>query len=333
MLARRLLLSLLALLALALSACGGDDDESATAASATTTKADAAFPVTIDQKVGAVTIDAEPKRVVALDFPSADAALALGVKPVGMYEVTYVKGGIQEWTKAKLGSATPELLNTDAGFPMEKIAALHPDVILATNTYPLVADSYKKLSAIAPVVTHVVAPGKDTWQQGLRQVGKALGRTRQAEALITQTEARVAQAKTDHPELAGKTLAFFNYIAGDGLYAVSSDSDFSIKFFKELGFAGIAPAIGQLKDLDGRAQVSEERYDVLDADAVVGTSPDPKALDELWGKKLFQEIPAVAQGHAIKIGIGPATAMAFPSVLSVPWAVDQLVPQLSKALS
>jgi len=36
-------------------------------------------------------------------------------------------------------------------------------VILATNTYPLIADSWDKLNAIAPVVDHVETPGVDTW--------------------------------------------------------------------------------------------------------------------------------------------------------------------------
>jgi iron complex transport system substrate-binding protein len=330
---RHLALALLLLLAVVLGACGGgDDDGSATASAAAPAPDAAAFPVTITQKTGTVTIRSAPTRVVALDFPSADAAIALGVTPVGMYDVTYVEGGIQSWTKARLGSAHPQLLDTDKGFPFEKIAALHPDVILATNTYPLVADSYDKLSAIAPVVTHVDAPGVDTWQQGMLQVGKALGRQAEAEQLIASAEAKVAAAKAQHPEFAGKTLAFFNYVAGDGLYAVSSDDDFSIKFLTELGFAGVAPAIARLKGADGRAQVSPERYELLDAGMVMGTSPDPAALATLRRDPLFAHVPAVAQGHYVGLGIGPATAMAFPSVLSVPYAVDTLVPKLAAAL-
>ena len=327
--ARRLILVLLAVLATFLSACGGDDDGGASGAAGA---AAPGFPVTLTQKTGEVTIPAPPKRVVALDFPSADAALALGATLVGMYEVSYIKGGIQDWTKAKLGGAKPELLNTDKGFPLEKIAALRPDLILGTNTYPLVADAYDKLSAIAPVVTHVDAPGIDTWQQGTLQVGKALGREAEAKRLIADAEAKVAQARTDHQEFAGTTLAFFNYVAGDGLYAVNADSDFSIKFLTELGFAGVAPEIAALKGADGRAVISPERYRLLDAGIVIGTSPDPKALEQLRNDPLFARVPAVADGHWVGLGIGPATAMAFPSVLSVPYAVDALVPELSTAL-
>jgi iron complex transport system substrate-binding protein len=326
--ARRLLLPLLAAVAVLVSACGSDDEAGAPSTGASS----GAFPVTLTQKTGEVTVKAPPERVVALDFPSADAALALGANVVGMYEVSYVKGGIQEWTKAKLGGQTPELLNTDKGFPLEKIAALRPDLILGTNTYPLVEDAYDKLSAIAPTITHVDAPGVDSWQTGTLQVGKALGKEDEAKRLIADAEAKVAAAKADHPEFAGKSLAFFNYVAGDGLYAVSADTDFSIKFLTELGFSGVAPEIAKLKSSDGRALVSPERYRLLDAGIVIGTSPDPQALEQLHGDPLFQRVPAVSDGHWVGLGIGPATAMAFPSVLSVPYAVDALVPELSAAL-
>jgi iron complex transport system substrate-binding protein len=293
-----------------LCACGGGDDDAGGSAAADTT----------------------PKRVVALDFPSADDALALGVTPVGMYDVTYVKGGIQAWTKAKLGGATPKLLNTDKGFPFEQIAALRPDVILATNTYPLVDESLDKLRRIAPVVKHVVGPGVDTWQQGMLQVGKALGREAQARELIAAAEAKVARAKADHPEFAGRSLAFFNYVPGDAAYAISTERDVSIKFLKQLGFAGVAPAIARLRAQDGRSKISPERYDLLDADMVIGTSSDDAALRDLWRDPLFAKVPAVEAGRAIGLGIGPATAMAFPSALSVPYAVDTLVPKLAAAL-
>jgi ABC-type Fe3+-citrate transport system substrate-binding protein len=59
----------LILAVLTLVGCGGDERP-----------ADAA--VTIENKLGDVRIGERPVRVVALDFPSADDAIALGVVPV-----------------------------------------------------------------------------------------------------------------------------------------------------------------------------------------------------------------------------------------------------------
>lgn len=321
---RKLAVVVAVVAACTLAACGGGSAAPTGVADGTDSGA-SAVPVTVTQQLGAVTIENRPERVVALDFPSGDAAIALGVVPVGMYEVSYVDGGVQQWTQQALQGRQSERINTDQGFPFEQIARLDPDVILATNTYPLIADSWDKLNAIAPVVGHVAAPGVDTWQQGLGQVGKALGREDQARRLLAEVEAATERARAAHPEFVGKTVSFFNYIAGDGLYVINDEADFSIKFFKELGFAGITDTVGGLEGQDGRANVSAERYAQLDADVIAGTSPDPAALDQLATDEIFSRVPAVARGAFVPLEIGPATAMAFPSVLSVPYALEELV--------
>lgn len=335
---RRLAVAIAALLgvALLLGGCGSDDDTPASEG-----KQDgktSAFPVTIAQKLGDVTIEAEPKRVVALDFPSADAALALGVVPIGMAEVTYVEGGVMAWTKAALGDHKPEIFNVDAGFPFETIARLDPDVILGTYAYPYLADAdnWDKLNAIAPVVGHVEAPGVDTWQQGVSQVGKALGRSAEAQQLISDVEASIAEARTAHPEFAGKTVSFFNYLGTDGLYVISSDKDFSIKFLKQLGFRGVTDTVANMPGgpQEGRALVSPERYADLEADLIMGTSSlGPEQLDELAKHPTFARLPAITRGAYIPFHVGHSTSMVQPSALSLPFAVDQLVPQMAQALA
>jgi iron complex transport system substrate-binding protein len=318
--------------ALLLAACGGgppvsDADRTARTGSAT-------FPVTVASAVGTVTVEKVPERVVALDFPSADAALALGAVPVGMAELSYIDGGVQQWTKARLGGAQPELFPTEDGFPFETIARLDPDVILATNTWPLISENWDKLNAIAPVIGHVQAPGEDSWQQGVTQVGKALGRSDQAKELIGRVEASLAGAQAAHPIFRGKTVSFFNYLASDGLYVINTNDDFSIKFLKELGFAGVTDVVANMPSPTGagRAKVSPEQYALLDADLIVGTSAAARAqLDELVRHPMFSRVPAIIRGSWVPLDIGPATAMAFPSALSLPYAVDRLVPQMARA--
>lgn len=292
----------------------------------------AGYPVTIEQAVGDVVINDRPRRVVALDFPSADAALALGIEPIGMVKLTYLKNGVQEWTRDALGSAEPTLFTTDTGFPLEKIAELKPDVILATNTWPLIEESWDALNDIAPVVGHLEAPGVDTWQQGVRQVAKALGREKRGERVIASVEADLAQVRKEHPEFAGKTVSFFNYVAGDGLYVINDESDVSIKFLRELGFAGITETVAELPGESGRAAVSPELYDTIEADLILGTSPDPAGLEEITKDRLFARVPAVERGSFVPLGIGPATAMAFPSALSLPYAAHELVPRLAAGI-
>ncbi|MGH3787929.1 MAG: iron-siderophore ABC transporter substrate-binding protein [Pseudonocardiaceae bacterium] len=319
-----------------LAACGGGSSDESATPDVTQDGQTSAFPVTIAQKLGDVTIEAESKRVVALDFPSADNAIALGVVPVGMAEVTYVEGGVMAWTNAALGDQGTEIFNVDDGFPFETIAKLDPDVILATNTYPLIADNWDQLNAIAPVVGHVEAPGSDTWQQLVSKIGKALGHSAEAQQLISDVESSIAEARAAHPEFAGKTVSGLNYLGGDGLYAISSDEDFSVKFLTQLGFAGVTDTVANMAGGSGerRVLVSPERYADLEADLIIGTSSlGPEVLEELAEHPTFSQLPAIDRGAYIPFHVGQSTSMVQPSALSLPFALDVLVPQFAQALA
>ena len=324
---RRALLSavLLALAAVAVAACGSSDATSET--TATATSAASAFPVTIDNRRGAVEIAAQPRRVVALDFDSADAAIALGVAPVGMAEIDYAPGKVQPWTRAALKGETPELFPYVDGPPLEQIAALHPDLIVATNSYGL-DGQWAKLNAIAPVVAGAGAEGADSWETTTERIGKALGRSAEATKLIADTKARVAGARTANPGFDGATIAFFNYYEGDAWAITSGDA--SITFLEQLGFE-LSPKVAALRGDQGRAAVSPERFSLLDADVLMGTSPTGDVNEELAKAPTFQRLAVVRRGSFVGLDLVTATSIAFPSALSVQWGVEQIVPKLAQA--
>jgi iron complex transport system substrate-binding protein len=317
-----LLVMLLALAVTALAACGSGD-----AAPATTTASTAAFPVEIQNQRGDVEIPAQPRRVVALDFDSADAAIALGVVPVGMAEVDYVPGKVQPWTRAALDGAEPELFPYVDGPPLERIAALRPDVILAANTYGLDAQ-WEKLNRIAPVVAAKGAEGTDRWELVTERVGAALGRSAQAARLVAETNTRVAAARSANPAFDGATIAFFNLYESDAWAITGGDA--SITFLKQLGFE-LSPQIAKLRGQDGRVAISPERFALLDADVLMGTSSAGDVSDELGDVATFQRLPVVRRGAFVGLGLVGATSMAFPSALSVDYGLDEIVPQLARA--
>jgi iron complex transport system substrate-binding protein len=296
---------------LALAACGSEEQPVGS--------------VTIENKLGAVEVPERPVRVVALDFPSADTAIALGVVPVGMAKVSYAEGGVQEWTRAALAGEQPELLDVDSGMPLEAIAALRPDVILATNAVGL-AEAWDKLNRIAPVVAGLQGEGVDPWQDVALRIGRALGREGRARELVDEVEAEVARAREEHPGFEGRTISFFNFVEGSP-YVINSESDFSIRFLSELGFE-LPPEVAALRGEDGRAKVSPERLDTMDADVIMGTSPAPEALETFARGALFRRL----DGAWLEIDLPRATSMAFPSLLSVPYGLEQLVPRLAEAV-
>ncbi|ADB48705.1 iron-siderophore ABC transporter substrate-binding protein [Conexibacter woesei] len=332
---RLLLLPLLAAIAVALTACGSDDDAATTAGGSaaggtgTSGSAAGAFPVTIESRLGSAEIEAAPERVVALDFSSADAAIALGVELVGMARVDYAEGGIQPWTKALLRGAEPELFSTADGYPVEQIAALRPDVLLAANPYRI-ADVYDELAQIAPVVTYETAEGHDTWQRSTERIGQALGRTSAAQQLIEQTEQEVADARRAHPQFDGKTISLFNMVDRTA-WVISDAEDFSVRFLADLGMT-LSPTVARLRSAEGRAQVSPERYDLLDADVVIATAFDPRELEGLEDHGVFGKLDAVRRSAYVALPLSPATSIAFPSAVSVRYALSEIVPQVDRAV-
>src|ERR1700732_709492 len=146
-------------------------------------------PLTITHAFGETTIPEPPKRVVSAGFTGQDDLLALGIVPVA---VTNWFGdqpfGVWPWAQPKLGNAKPVVLNLDNGIQVEKIADLKPDLIVATDA-GVDADTYHKLSAIAPTV-----PQSDSyaffepWKDQATAVGQAVFRPDQIKSLINRVE-------------------------------------------------------------------------------------------------------------------------------------------------
>lgn len=327
-LARLSLAALVAAASLALAACG--DDDPAGFAAATTS---GGYPLTIASKYGSATIPSAPRRILALDYQSADDMLALGVAPIAIGGAGFIPGGLQEWTKAALaGKPKPQVLEVDEAIPYERIAALRPDLILATNTFLVESRAvHDRLSKIAPTIHFAKDSRGDVWELTMERVGEALGKREEARRLVADAKADVARARSQTPQFAGKTVTFFNADPA-GIYVISDPRDYAIRFMEELGLE-LSPKLKGLQDVGGgRALLSRERYDIADADVLVGTSPDPKVLTDLGRQTLFRRLSAVEQRRYVAIDVGAATSIVYPSLLSVRYATRNVVPKLARAV-
>src|ERR1700722_1196943 len=123
---------------------------SATACSTKKPSSGSPSTVTVKHFFGETTIQAPPKRVVSAGFTEQDDLLAVGVVPIA---VTNWWGdqpfAVWPWAQPKLGPAQPVVLNLDNGIPVDQIAGLKPDLIVAINA-GVDSDTYQKLSALAP---------------------------------------------------------------------------------------------------------------------------------------------------------------------------------------
>ncbi|MCX5072161.1 iron-siderophore ABC transporter substrate-binding protein [Streptomyces sp. NBC_00513] len=317
--------------ALALAACGGgDSDKADTAKSGETGSAAGAFPVTLEHKYGSTTIAEQPRKVVTLGLSDQDAVLALGVKPVGA--VDWFKEqpyGKWPWAKDLWGSAPPQVVGERDEYNMEKIAALKPDLIIAQYS-GMKKEQYATLSKIAKVVAQPKGSEdyQATWQVMTEQIGKALGKDAETEKLIAGIDARFKAVRDKHPEWKGKTVSVGEPYE-PGKFSAFSPKDPKVIFLSEMGFTtseAYRTALGK----ENVADLSSERLDVMEADRTVwlGTAETEAAMkaDPLYQKtKVHQEKRDLFLPYD-NPDIG--AALSFNTVLSIPYAIDQVVPKL-----
>lgn len=332
----KLLVLLLGALALLASACGdsdGDGDEaSAQPATDDTAAPDAetAFPVTIDHIWGSATIEERPERVVTLGYTDADVALALGVTPVAITGYSFLENGLGPWATPLVEGELPELL---AGEPnVEQIASLRPDLIIAINA-GFEEPVYDQLAEIAPTV--VRPAGTNAYQvsrdDATRMISTSLGQAERGEELIEETNARFEQAVAENPQLEDMTgVAVLPY---DSKYGAYTPRDTRGQFMTQLGL-DLPPALAELDT--GEAfyiEVSQERAPLLDADVVVMLADDPAAREFVDNDPVLQNVPVVRDGRMLIPDTDTRGAMTYNTVLSAPYALDQLLPQILSAVA
>lgn len=313
--------------------CGGGDDTAVADDPSSSHDRDAAFPVTIEHKYGSTTIEEEPKRVVTVGFSDHDPVLALGVVPVGLRKwYGDYERGVWPWAEELLGGAAPEVLGSEE-LNFEQIAALRPDVILGLYV-GLEDGEYEKLSQIAPTVAQSgeYADFGTPWKEMTRVAGKVLGKADEAEDLVEELEATFAAIREDHPEFDGVELAYAG-VYGEGKFYVETEGSTRVQILLDLGFT-IPDELAALGADSFYHDLSPERLDLLDQQIVLWEPADVTQMPAVEKNALYQGLAVAREDREVFL-TDPmiAGAMAHATVLSLPVALDDLVPKLAAAVA
>ena len=333
------------LLVAALTGCStGSTSGSTTAADpaaepqvATTADPDA-FPVTIEHALGETTIESEPTRVATLGWTDHDHALALGVVPVGATKITWGGNddGSTDWFDAAVeeaGAEAPVRYDDADGAPIDDVAELAPDLILATNSGITEAE-YAKLSKIAPVVAYPEAPWTTAWQDSLELVGEALGRTELAEQVEAEAEAEIDEAAAANPDLDGAEL-IYGYLTPTDLSTVGiyASEDPRVSILRDFGMVDAPVVEESVEPGQFYGTVSAERAADLESDVFVTWVDSPDNVDTIAEDKLLGQVPAIADGHwYAETDQQMAMASTNPTPLSIPVIVSDFLPGVVKAI-
>ena len=324
--------------ALLLSACstGSTDDDTSKAS----TKAEAgAFPVTVDHAFGKTTIEKEPKRVATIGWSDQDVALSLGVVPVGSVQITWGGNAKQStpWFDeklAELGGKQPTRYSDADGTPVEEIAKLAPDLILATNS-GITKEEYAKLSKLAPVVAYPGEAWGTSWQDSLEMAGEALGREDAAEKVEDETEGVIEATAKKYPQIEGKTFIFGSIVSTDtSKVDYYTPLDNRPRLLDELGMKNAPFVVDNTKGTKSfLGTVSAEKAAQLKSDVFVTYTEKPGEMKKFLADPLLGQIPAFKTGGWVDAN-NPTDAlgMSAPSPLSIPWAMKKFVPTVAEAV-
>ncbi|ARJ51177.1 ABC transporter substrate-binding protein [Staphylococcus lutrae] len=310
------------ILILVLSACGNTNKKTSEEKGSQTT--------TIKHAMGTTEIKGHPQRIVTLYQGATDVAVSLGVSPVGAVE-SWTQKPKYDYIKDHLKDT--QIVGQEPAPNLEEIAKLKPDLIVASKVRN--EKVYDQLSKIAPTISQeTVYQFKDTTQM----LGKALGKEKEADALLQKYEDKVKTFQKDAQAKYGEawpiTASVVNFRADQTrLYA----GGYAGEILHDLGFK--RPE-AQQKEVDKGKDIipltSKESIPLINADQIFIFQSDPNAKDAQLIQKNEQEwtsspqwknLDAVKKGHVAN-GIDEVTwnlAGGYQSSLQV---IDDLYEKL-----
>ena len=292
------------------------------------------FPVTIKHAFGETVIPAKPQRIVTWGWASQDAVLALGEVPVGIPHFAYGgdENGALGWDKdavTALGGTFPTILPAGNDAPIEAIAALQPDLIVAVYS-GLTEDEYNALSGIAPVVAYPEVPWSTSWQAVITTTGTAMGKQAEAEALVAELEQFMVDETAKYPEVQGTTFAGIAEFNGE--VAVYAGLDPRMSFLEDLGMV-LAPSVTELAQGETFFySLSYETFEQLTSDILISYFETPQTDATFFANPLVALQPQVKQGAvAHVIGAERINAVSPPTALSIKWGFPQYINRIAEA--
>jgi iron complex transport system substrate-binding protein len=326
---RRLLLTATAatVAALTLSACGTTEP-----AADDTAKKPAERITLTDASGKKVELDGPAEKVVGTEWHEVELLVSLGVDPVGVADVK----GYKTWNTAVPLENEPKDIGTRGEPSVETIAALKPDLVVASTDLPPAA--VKQLRKVAPVLEVRSADASDPigqMKRNLDLLAKATGTTERAGKIKEEFDAKVAEGEKALADagLAGAKYAFADgydisnqvsirpFTSGSLIGAVNEKlglkNDWTVKGDESYGLAST--------DVEGLTKLSDDVHF-----AYIGNDGDKNSTPftgKLADDKVWTSLPFVKKGNVHRL---PDGIWMFGGPGSMTQYVDSVVAALTK---
>ncbi|MBX4149094.1 ABC transporter substrate-binding protein [Paenibacillus lautus] len=261
----------------------------------------------IQHAMGDTVVAGTPTKVVTLFQGATDAALALGVKPAGAVEA-WIEQPWYNYIRDQMDGVVN--LGSENQPNLEEIAALKPDVIIASKTRH--EEIYSQLSGIAPTV---MTEEVHIWKESLALTAEALNKKQEEQVFLQRWEGEVADFREKMGDKLKMEVGILDFRAD---HARIVHTGFSALVLDELG---ITRPMEQKGEEWGVKLVSKENIPQMDADILfdqTSTSREDGRLDlrkEWTEHPLWKNLRAVQNNRVYEVdtavwnnGSGPLAA-------------------------
>ena len=235
---------------------------------------------------------------------------------------------IEEAIAAKVGETPVTFREADAP-PIEKIAALKPDLILAVYS-GITEDQYRLLSQIAPTVAYPTTPWTASWQEVITIVGEAMGKAEEGRALVGELEQFVKDEAAKYPELAA--ISAVTMIDYNNALAIHSADDARAKMLALAGLT-IPPKPEAAGPNEGFwYPLSYENADQIPADVLIPFFSAKDAADAFYVQPFVELMPQIKKGAYVRMDDRIFNmAVISSSALSIKWAMPKYLDMIAEA--
>ncbi|MGC4112272.1 MAG: ABC transporter substrate-binding protein [Nocardioides sp.] len=254
---------------------------------------------------GSITVPTHPTQVVSVDYFTGIFLVELGLVPAGGIDYSWVDPSTMYPPYVPILKKIPDIgqiTSTD----IEKVAALHPDLILGPtpgSRYDNSKGAIPKLKSLAPVGT-VDFDQTGDWRGPLHQAAQLVNRTDQLQPIATAYQNAIDAAKTRYADLLATTVVSILDYSQDGTFALDLPRSTDGVMLADLGVR-----FGQASADNGTStrELSVERIDDLaDSDLILyradATGTPTNGLQDVVKLQSWKNLPAVRAGHAYPIG-------------------------------
>ncbi|WP_079479116.1 ABC transporter substrate-binding protein [Halobacillus salinus] len=250
----------------------------------------------VEHSMGTTTVEGTPEKVVTLFQGATDAATEFGIEPAGIVE-SWVEKPIYEYLRDDL-EGTP-LVGEETQPNLEEIAALEPDVIIASKTRH--EEIYEKLNQIAPTI--MIDPLFD-FKNTVEVMGETLNQQDKADQILSDWNDRVEDFQTKAKEKLGEDWPM-------NVSVINFRSDHARIYFQGfagqvLSDAGFTRPDSQQEDVWGIKLTDKESITEMNADVfyIFMDQEDEavkKTYEEWTNHPLWQNLDAVKKDQVYQV--------------------------------